>query len=82
MTENNQSQQVSLGCGTLILIALIVIFFSNQGVDDLEREVRRLRSEVAELKTLVEDQTKQIKLLQEKLDKQNGEAERPGRAED
>jgi hypothetical protein len=69
MADDNRSQQVSLGCGTLILIALIVLIFSGRGVRDLEREVRGLRAEVAELKESVEEQTDQIKRLQEKVDK-------------
>jgi hypothetical protein len=64
-----QGQGVSLGCGTLILIALIVLFFSRAGTGDLEREVRALRSEIGELKKAVEAQTGQIKALQERLDK-------------
>jgi hypothetical protein len=67
MAEGNRNEQVSLGCGTLILIALIVIFFSGRGVDDLEREVHGLRAEVAELKQSIEAQTNQIKQLQEKV---------------
>lgn len=70
MTDDKRTQQVSLGCGTLILIALIVLFFSGRGSDDLNREVRELRTEVGELKKSVDAQTTQIKLLQDKLDKQ------------
>jgi peptidoglycan hydrolase CwlO-like protein len=42
--------KVSLGCGTLILIALIVMIFS-RGNDsrDLSREVRGMRKEVRQL---------------------------------
>jgi hypothetical protein len=69
MANGNRTQQVSLGCGTLILIALIVLFFSGRGNSDLEREIRELRSEVSELKKLIEAQTSQIKFLREKLDK-------------
>jgi Sec-independent protein translocase protein TatA len=62
-------EEVSLGCGTLILIALIVLIFGRGGTGDLEREVRALRSEVGELKKAVEAQTGQVKALQDKLDK-------------
>jgi len=64
-----KGQVVSLGCGTLILIALIVMFFGRGPTGDLEREVRGLRSEVSELKVAVQAQTDQIKTLPEKLDK-------------
>jgi len=63
-----EGQEVSLGCGTLILIALIVLIFGRGGTGDLEREVRGLRSEVGELKQAVETQTGQIEALQDKLD--------------
>jgi len=66
------SQKVSLGCGTLILIALIVLIFSREGVDDVEKEVRALRSEVAELKQSVQAQTEQIKSLEAELAKNRG----------
>jgi hypothetical protein len=63
-----QGQEVSLGCGSLILIALIVLIFGRAETGDLEREVRGLRSEVGELKKAVEAQTGQIKALQDRLD--------------
>jgi hypothetical protein len=72
MASDNRTQQVSLGCGTLILIAVIVSMFSGRGTDNLEREVHGLRSEVRELKKSVEAQTAEIKSLQQKLDKQQG----------
>lgn len=65
-------QEVSLGCGTLILIALIVLIFGRGDTSDLEREVKGLRSEVGELKKAVEAQTSQIKALQDNLDKGQG----------
>jgi Sec-independent protein translocase protein TatA len=74
MADDKRTQQVSLGCGTLILIALIVLIFSGRGPGDLEREVHELRSEVGELKRSVEAQTAEIKSLQQKLDKQQAAA--------
>lgn len=46
MSESNRP--VSLGCGTLILIALIVLIFSNAN-DDRGRQLRQLRSDVQAL---------------------------------
>lgn len=66
-TSLGSSQKVSLGCGTLILIALIVLIFSREGVDDVEKEVQALRKEVAELKQDVQAQTEEIKKLQAQL---------------
>jgi hypothetical protein len=68
-----KGQEVSLGCGTLILIALIVLIFGRGGTGNLEQEVRGLRSEVRELKRAVEAQTGQIKALQDKLEKAKAE---------
>jgi hypothetical protein len=67
-----RGQEVSLGCGTLILIALIVLFFSRGGTGNFEHEIGNLRSDVRELKKAVEAQTVQIKALQDKLDKPKG----------
>ena len=72
--ESPRTHQVTLGCGTLILIALIVMFFSRPGVGDLEHDLRGLRSEVGDLKKAVEAQTAAIKALQEKVEK--GKAEK------
>lgn len=63
-----EGQEVSLGCGTLILIALIVLIFSRGRTEDFEREVQGLRSEIGELERAVETQTGHIKALQERLD--------------
>lgn len=64
-----QGQEVSLGCGTLIVIGLIVLIFGRGGTGDLEHEVRSLRSEVVALKSAFEAQTGQIKALHDKLEK-------------
>lgn len=74
MAENKRTEQVSLGCGTLILIALIVLIFGGRGTSDLEREVHGLRSEIGELKRSVEVQIGEIKALQQRLDKRQGAA--------
>jgi hypothetical protein len=68
MADDNRSTQVSLGCGSLILIALIVLFFSRGShVGDLRDEVRHLRSDVSELKVLIEGQGQEIRQLREAL---------------
>jgi hypothetical protein len=69
---SDQSQKVQLGCGTLILIALIVLFFSNGGNrgsnTDLENKIRDLSKEVHQLRSSIESQTQEIHVLQSKLD--------------
>lgn len=66
MGDDRRTQQVSLGCGTLILIALIVLFISSRANRDLERDIKVLRTEIGELKTLIESQSAHIKSLREK----------------
>jgi type II secretory pathway component PulM len=76
MPEERRTQHVTLGCGTLLLIALIVLIFSRPGNTNLEQEVRALRSEVAELKKAVDAQTNEIRRLPERLNQfQPGGAE-------
>ncbi len=69
-----KGQEVSLGCGTLILIALIVLIFGGRGTDDLQRDVRALRSEVGELRKSVDAQAAEIRILQQKVDDAKGKA--------
>ena len=72
MPDERRTQHVTLGCGTLILIALIVLVFSGHGHTDLERDLKALRTEVADLKGLMGSQTNEIKLLQKKIDRLPG----------
>lgn len=58
---NNKNQAASLGCGTLILIALIVIIFGGSNTAVLEAEVDHLRDQVSALQT---QQTETIRLLE------------------
>jgi hypothetical protein len=69
MADEKRTHQVTLGCGTLILIALIVMFFSRPGIGELQQEVQHLRTDIGELRRSVEAQTTQIKVLQEKVEK-------------
>jgi hypothetical protein len=55
----------SLGCGTLIIIALIVALFSNAGYQRTAMELTSLRNQVEELKRSVDAQTDQIRGLKE-----------------
>ena len=68
-----KGQEVSLGCGSLILIALIVLIFGRSGTGNLESEVHNLQSNVQELRKEVQAQTAQIKSLRDKLEKAKGE---------
>ncbi len=63
-----QSQEVNLGCGALCLIAIIVMIFSGSDTDELERELRAVRSEIQQLKQSVDAQTTEIRALQRKVE--------------
>jgi len=68
MADANRSQQVSLGCGTLILIALIVLIFSGRGGDEVKREIQSLDSTVQQMKSAIDMQSDQIKALRQTLE--------------
>jgi len=66
MADDNRTQQVSLGIGTLSLIALIVMIFSG-GSGGIKREVQGLQSEVGDLRKAVEAQSTEIRQLRDRL---------------
>jgi len=63
-----RSQQVNLGCSTLILIALIVLIFSGGRNDEIRREIQSLNSTVRQLNTSVDSLTNEVKALLQKLE--------------
>jgi Sec-independent protein translocase protein TatA len=58
ITPGHNTPKVQLGCGTLILIAIIVILFSG------DRSDRKLRNEIRQLRETVERLEKKIDALQ------------------
>jgi outer membrane murein-binding lipoprotein Lpp len=47
--------RTSLGCGTLILIAIIVLLFSGRSeIDELQTEIRDLRTQVERLEAKID----------------------------
>jgi septal ring factor EnvC (AmiA/AmiB activator) len=64
----NADYKVSLGCGTLILIALIVLIFGNMGEDNASGEISRLDARIQSLESLIKGQTEQIERLQTSID--------------
>ena len=65
------NNRASLGCGTLILIALIVMIFGNSnrhGDDQTERQLADLRSEISNLKAEVENQSATLTQIKKSLD--------------
>lgn len=69
-----EDRKVSLGCGTLILIALIVLIFGNANRSndfaDVERELQKLQSEISQLHRAVDQQTERISLLELAIESQ------------
>jgi peptidoglycan hydrolase CwlO-like protein len=64
----NANHRVSLGCGTLILIALIVLIFGNMGEGDVSGKINELDARIHSLESVIKDQTRQIEKLQTSID--------------
>ena len=61
MTGRPASDSVQLGCGTLIIIALIVMFFSGS------RDTKQLRTQFEDLSQKIDRLEKKLDALSEKL---------------
>lgn len=64
-SDDGRKQQTvaSLGCGTLILIALIVLFFGKGDTAALEREIRTLTEEIESLRREQSDTKRLLETL-------------------
>ncbi len=62
------SPRTSLGCGSLIVIALIVLIFGASGNKRIETKVNRLQILVDEQNTMILNQTREIAKLESKID--------------
>lgn len=69
-TKTNKAQKASLGCGTLILIALIVLIFS-KGDGEFKNEIIALRAEVINLTDKVARLEDKIGRLTQTLEQKN-----------
>ena len=72
MTSPNT--RASLGCGTLILIALIVMIFGNSNRHDsgkLEHQLNDLQTEISKLKTEIGNQSATLTQVKQSLDEIN-----------
>ncbi|MEM1083615.1 MAG: hypothetical protein AAGI48_05795 [Verrucomicrobiota bacterium] len=68
MSQPDNSTKASLGCGSLILIAIIVLIFSRSGdTEKLEQELRDARSEIKELKAEVAEQSATLSRIENAL---------------
>ncbi len=76
---DEKSNTVQLGCGTLILIALIVMIFSGrskvddlkQSVQELSKQVIMLQGKVDALSRTIEEQQRRTIVLQGKMETQS-----------
>jgi hypothetical protein len=68
VTSPIRSQTASLGCGTLVLIAIIVMIFSRGDDDELKRKLDQLRGEVRQLESAANAQTKMLKELRAEIE--------------
>lgn len=62
------ARPVSLGCGTLILIAIIVGIVSNAGFDRIEDRLSAMEQTIDSLQVQVTEQTAEIGLLRTALE--------------
>jgi hypothetical protein len=65
-------QRVSLGCGTLILIALIVLIFSNAG--DGKRDLRPVIEQLDKLEHKLDDVERQLRDIKRELEQSRDNA--------
>ncbi|MFC7338229.1 hypothetical protein ACFQY0_13630 [Haloferula chungangensis] len=77
MTPPDNSTKASLGCGSLILIAIIVLIFSNGKNDEVEKQLRDTRSELKELKAEVVTQSATLSRIEDELKKANSKPPGP-----
>ncbi len=70
-------KKANLGCGTLILIAIIVLIFGNAGNEELSQDMQQLRQQasglntsVQQLETALQEQSRQLKVIRELLEKE------------
>lgn len=61
---------VNLGCGTLILIALIVLIFSSRPDSEthgIKTEIQQLQSKIGALQHSIDDQTAKLSRLEQQI---------------
>ncbi|MEP4077020.1 hypothetical protein [Haloferula sp.] len=69
MSTPDNNTKASLGCGSLILIAIIVLIFSNGKNDELEKELKDTRRDIQYLKTQTSNQSATLSRIEKELKK-------------
>lgn len=67
-TQIDPIRRSGIGCWVLIVIILIVLFFGNTGDKNLQRDVERLQILIEEQKSLIMSQSSEIAVLKSKVD--------------
>jgi len=73
MDGMNTDRRATLGCGTLILIALIVIIFSKGGTNELKDELRKSTSKLDNLEKAISDQSARLDSVRSVVEQQTRE---------
>ena len=68
-----------VGCGTLLLIGLVVAIFSRSGSNELQSQVSEMRSEIQELKKASDAQTGEIRELRKAVEELRKGSPGPGK---
>ncbi|MHC5044405.1 MAG: hypothetical protein ACYTGI_18750 [Planctomycetota bacterium] len=64
-----EDRSVQLGCGTLLIILLIVVFFGNRGLDDLGNRLTKLDAKVDILQQEIQGLRTSVEKLREEVEK-------------
>jgi cell division protein FtsB len=64
-----EDRSVQLGCGTLLIILLIVVFFGNRGLDDLGNRLTKLDAKVDILQQEIQGLRTSVETLREEVEK-------------
>jgi len=62
------NRNTTFGCGTIILIIIIVLIFGNTGSKQVEQEMKILNAKIDKLGSMVKKQSETIKELNDKID--------------
>ena len=62
------ARPATLGCGTLIIIAIIVAMFSQSGANDVERRLRNMEQSIESLSQQMSQQSTDIRALRAEID--------------
>ena len=67
MAQENNSQNATLGCGTLILIGIIVLFVTQGGFGGVDKSVTQLRGTVEQLRSDIDRLERKVDTLIERM---------------